>query len=686
MISKVANELGFDFSEGSSLEKQLANYLRDKKLLLVLDNLEHLLEGAAILIDILEAAEGVKILATSREQLNLSGEWVTEVQGLTYPEEDDIERVDRYSAIQLFIDRARRVSSQFDPTEQDLISITRLCRLVEGVPLAIELASACGRSLSCEEIANEIETNIDFLAKAPRDGPERHKSLRASFNHSWELLADWERSAMRKLSVFRGGFRREAASCVADASIHTLISLVEKSLLRRSMAGRYEIHPLIRQFVEEELSKEEHKRSEVQALHSGYFADFAHQQAQDLWGEKQNEALNSILEEIDNVRAALHWALEPCAQSVLANLVDILRVFYDVRGWYPEGDLIFRQVTESIETATLPSEPMEADAAALLAKALASRGWFCHRLCREEEASALLLRSLKLAREFGYREIEGDCLDSLAVIALREGNYPKANELFQQCITIWNELSNTGWLATDLICLSHVARSMGRFQEAMHFASEGLSKSKEVGNPWRIASALCARGTSARELEDYEEAMRCYLESMKFSESIGWRGGTARAKLGLGHIAFQRGEYDEAKEYCQQSLQIFTELGKKIEIPTVLTLLGDIHKAEKDLKTSEQYFWEALVSAVAIESSPEILRSFVGLAPVLVRQGEVKEAIGLLLFTKMHPATKSLDREKADRLYNDFLSDHPKGDMEGEPEEYEGMKPSELARKIMGTH
>jgi predicted ATPase len=248
MTPAIADALALAGYEAAGLKMQLFDHLHAKRLLLVLDGLEHLLAGSGLLAELLLCAPEVKLLTTSRERLNLYGEWVFDVQGLPLPPADQREGLEAYSAVALFLQSARRLAPDFALETCNQADVVRICQLVDGVPLGIELAAAWVRTLSCSEIAQEIERNLDFLTTSARDVAERHRSLRAAFDHSWNLLSAEEQEVMRQLSVFRGGFQREAAEQVAGAPLPLLSALVDKSLLRRDPAGGYTQHELIRQF------------------------------------------------------------------------------------------------------------------------------------------------------------------------------------------------------------------------------------------------------------------------------------------------------------------------------------------------------------------------------------------------------------------------------------------------------
>ncbi|MCZ7546442.1 MAG: AAA family ATPase [Anaerolineae bacterium] len=299
----ITSAFGLQLPRGGDPLHQLLAYLSDKKMLLVLDNYEHLRDGADLLVDLLEAAPGVMLLVTSREVLNLRAEWVHPVEGLHYPEEGAMDAPEGYDAVQLFVDRARRVQSGFS-LAQEQAGVQRVCRLVEGMPLALELAATWLRTLSCEAIADEIVRGNGFLATTMRDAPARHRSMRAVFDHSWRLLADEERAAFARLSVCRGGFTRAAAETVAGVSLDLLRRLGDKSLIRFNPDGaRYHVHELLRQYAAEQLEASGEDEA-ARVAHLRYFAAFMAARGIDIKGRRQRAGLDETEADFQNVRAA----------------------------------------------------------------------------------------------------------------------------------------------------------------------------------------------------------------------------------------------------------------------------------------------------------------------------------------------------------------------------------------------
>jgi predicted ATPase len=312
LIPSIANTLNLTLSGQKDPLKQLLDHLRHTKrqVLLVLDGFEHVLRdknGANLIGELLAGAPGVTFLITSLEPLGLSGERVFHVEGMSYPHEKScisLQMAERYSAVQLFCSCARRVQPDFVLSEIELPHVVRICQLVGGMPLGIEMAAAWVRTLSCAEIVAEITSSLDFLSTSLHDVPERHRSMRAVLEQSWNLLTHQERSALCKLSVFRGGFEREAAQQIADASLSILSALADKSLVHRKEARRYELHELVAQFGYDKL-RESGEIEQTRARHAQYYLQLAEQAKSQLNGSERVQWLAWLENERDNIQAAL---------------------------------------------------------------------------------------------------------------------------------------------------------------------------------------------------------------------------------------------------------------------------------------------------------------------------------------------------------------------------------------------
>lgn len=324
-------------------EQQLMDFLREKNMLLIMDNFEHVTDGRALVQAILTAAPRVKILVTSREKLNLSAETVFILSGMDFPQWETPEDALEFGAVQLFMQSANRVRSDFELQTDDLAYVARICRMVQGTPLGILLAAAWLEALSPKEIAEEIGRSLDFLETEMHDLPERQRSLRAVFEYSWALLTDDERQLFAQLSIFRGGFTRDAAQTITKTSLRTLTVMVNKSLLRRdTVTGRYEVHELLRQYAEEKLKAV--GESIVQAIyesHSGYYADVLVQLTPRLKGHGQLEALNLIETDFENVRTAWDFMVNRKHDEGVYRCIEGLYLFLTFRNRFMDGEQLF---------------------------------------------------------------------------------------------------------------------------------------------------------------------------------------------------------------------------------------------------------------------------------------------------------------------------------------------------------
>ena len=330
----LANALGIATNRHSRVRAQLYDHLREKEILIVLDNFERLMDRADLVKSLLDYAPYLKVMVTSREQLGIRGEQVILVRGLDYPDDNDLgslseEEIEgwpqQYSAVQLFVENARRVRPGFMLSPDNLPAIVRICQLVDGLPLAVELASVWVRIFSCDEILARLEQDLDLLRRRTSDVPDRHASMRAVFEYSWEMLPEEARAIVAKLSVFRGGFTLDAAEKIMGATPRHLAMLSDKSLLRRQDSKRLELYPPLRQYALEKLAQDPNLAEEVARRHCTYYLAFAAKQAQALNG-KPNGASIEIQRELGNIDAAWRWAAaNNYLEELIRDLPDLAR-------------------------------------------------------------------------------------------------------------------------------------------------------------------------------------------------------------------------------------------------------------------------------------------------------------------------------------------------------------------------
>lgn len=328
LAAAVASALGLPLPSSADPQVALPQHLRDRELLLVLDGFEHLVAEVGCLTALLQHAPQVKLLVTSRQRLNLAGEWILELSGLPHPPFGTTAGAETFAATQLFLQRAQQAAPPLELSALDIQAITLICEWVEGLPLAIELAASWAGAQRILEIAQAVESGLDVLSAFQRDLPPRHRSIRATFEHSWRLLSVGERQAFRRLAVFRGGFTREAAEQIAGADRTLLAALVDRSLLRRTRAGRYEMHELLRLYAAERLAETPLEENDTRARHARhYLGELMAQREGRLRGDEPQATSAGFGEEPGNVQAAWAWAVEHgMADEVGRPLIPLERV------------------------------------------------------------------------------------------------------------------------------------------------------------------------------------------------------------------------------------------------------------------------------------------------------------------------------------------------------------------------
>jgi predicted ATPase/DNA-binding CsgD family transcriptional regulator len=345
IVLVLAQAIGLNFYDDTALEQQLLDYLHDKQMLLVFDNMEHLVQESSFISVLLTAAPKVKLLVTSREQLNLRSEIVFTMSGFSVTNWRTLDEAISAEAVQFFLQRAQRTSPKFNLTDHNLKGIYRIAQLAEGIPLGIELAAAWVNTLSIDEIADEIEHSAQFLEARFRDTPSRHWSIWATFQSSWERLSLEERESLTKLSIFSSSFTRQAAKHIANADIRILQLLVQKSLLTYTENGRFRIHNLLRQFLSAHLEPAE--QAALHQIHSQYYLSWLQQLMPGIKGSDQQVTLDQIEQEFDQLRAAWETALQNQNRAAIQIAQETLFWFCLMRNRYVEGENLFERADQA---------------------------------------------------------------------------------------------------------------------------------------------------------------------------------------------------------------------------------------------------------------------------------------------------------------------------------------------------
>ena len=497
VVPAIAEAINFSFSGPEAVDRQLMNYLRDRETLLLLDNYEQLLDadGLYLLVSILEAAPSVKLLVTSREALNLKEEWRYPITGLSMSSAENYDDLEGYDAIQLFITCARRVYPPFDLADES-DCVVRICNLVAGMPLAIEMAASWLSSLSCQDVATRIERGM--LDTRLRNVPERHRSMSGVFEQSWKLLDENERSIFCKLSVFAGGFRSDAAEQVADADSDKLATLAGKSLLQLDSSGRFRIHELIRQLAKEKLKELPEQREVIPDLHCDYYAAFLHQRKQEFRVEQSPHITKELEEETDNIRVAWNRAIERNKIEQIRDALWCLAEFYDFRGWFHEGEHLLGQAVEVLSRG----QAVGARGIAL-GLALAGQGNFLHYLGQIERAKSLMREGVAVLRPLHALQETAHSISLLSRLYFMTGDLLEAETSYRESIALAKEVDDYVTLAFGFLNLGFITSGMGRYREARQFLQDSLTYFRRIDHRLGVAISLDALGWLTCAMGEY---------------------------------------------------------------------------------------------------------------------------------------------------------------------------------------
>lgn len=640
ILSAIASVLNIPTGNADELKSRLLGYLREKNILLVLDNFEHIIDGAPLLSGFLQHAPKLKFLVTSRERLNLQGEWTLELSGLSVPPNVD-EGLAIYGALQLFVSHAQRIRPDLKLIGKEREAAIRICQRVDGLPLAIELATAWVNVLSCEEIAEEIERGFDFLSSTLRDVPERHRSLRAVFDHSWKRLAKSEQAALSRLTIFQGGFTREAAESVVSAKRGVLSSLESKSLLRRSSSGRFDLHEVIRQYAKDYLKDEAILRDG----HSKYYLTLLHQSESALFGGDESKQLRELFDEFGNLRMAWAHALKQKKYALMDRALDMYWTVYAVHGWFQDG---IEQTSALLKSLRRDAQTREEKM--YLGNAMFFCASFLGRSGRHVEARALIEESIEILRGVEDAKFLPQALIIYGKMVSMMGDFSLARTLLDeglQFATHYNDLWSMG--------LGHINQGFNAAQEGnLEFACErmqaGLSIWRKLGNMSAIAFALNSLSPIVIQLGKLEDADNYLRESLALSSQIHdrWSMGTIYGQMGA--LAFQKGDLLSAKERLEKSLAIFSALGLRWDIAGTLIQLGKVAIASEDWTEAERLLKKAINISLEAQVMPQAIDAALELADCFIHREEFEKAMGLILPAMSHSASTDEARQRAVKL------------------------------------
>jgi serine/threonine protein kinase/tetratricopeptide (TPR) repeat protein len=558
-------------------EDQTIEFFYDKEMLLIFDNCEHLLDGTELAIRLFRTAPGVRILATTRERLNLRGETIYRLDGLEYPDETAHDRALDYAAIQLFIETSRRWRPGFEVNDENLPHIVRICRMVQGLPLGIILAAAWIDALSVEEIAREISDNLDFLASEMRDIPERQRSIRAAFEGSWRRLSAAEQETFMRLAIFRGGFDLEAARAIAETNVRNLLSLTNKSLLWRDpSSGRYNIHRMLRQYAQQELVRNG-ESAVIQRKHAEYFANLAEKIDQLLRGPDDLPWYGRMREENENLLAALEWALLQENDPVVGGRL-FAALGYE---WF---------LTDNVVDGT---------------------NW--------------MERSLKYI-DMLPSDVQARVYNRSGLIGCVQGNYAKAAAHHAQAVQLFRGVGDEGYLAYALAAQFNMSIAAGMGSLAYPLAEESLYVAYRAEDPYFLTVALGSAATLSRHRGDEAQARKLVLEGIKIAEIFPNYAVNLSALRYGAMMAMRDGEYDLALAKYADAISIARQLDWRARELDTIQNMAYIYFLAGDLDRAVNTFSDSLDHSREINHFSVIAWNLIGIGVTSLIQGNKDRA------------------------------------------------------------
>jgi predicted ATPase/DNA-binding XRE family transcriptional regulator len=598
----IANSIGFPLIGNASPEDQLLDYLRDKNFLLLLDNFEHLLDGRNLIIKLLERAPLIKLLVTSRERLSLQQEWLLEIEGL--PFDTGKARVD--DAPQLFLQCAIRNNLTIEAKEMP--DVLEICRLLDGMPLGIELAASWLHVLSCREIAAQIRSNTGFLTTDAYDAEERHRSLQHVFDHSWVLLSPEAQGILKTLSVFKSGFEREAAQAVTGATVRNLADLRNKSLISRDKNGRFHIHELLRQYVNHKLSAEESYLAHY--AHAQYYVRCLTQMGPQLMMIRvDGDIMKALLAEFENIRLAWHWSADENELTLLKEMHDKLWMAFLALGRSHEGKTTFAYACSKLQG----SNQAVAQTYALM---LGMQSWFEWHLGH-----------LEIAVEQGFEALA--CFQKSGVTA-------------GQGLAVCNN---------HLACFLH---SVGRYEEAKIYNQNALLLARQTGQPYYIGAALFNTGRVAYSMGEYTTSKAALDEATLEIQSIRSERGDPYILEVLGRIEIAQGNYETANAHLQTSLKMFIASGDQRGIAFPLISLGRLARLRRDYTEAQDWFGKGARLTYKLQLMSDLMEIIVESAYLLSQMQQEMNTVSWLVFALDHPATWQQGRDYARRYLSEL--------------------------------
>ena len=610
----------------------LTEYLKSKKILLVVDNCEHLIDACAQLCDsLLHACPDLRIITSSREALGIDGENAYRVPSLSLPgPNDNLHAIQESEAVKLFTERATTTLPNFELAQSNAPVVAKICQRLDGIALAIELAASRVKLLKVEQIAARLDDAFRLLTGGSRTALPRQQTLRAMIDWSYNLLTEEEKTALQHLSVFADGWTLEAAEFVCDNPnmLDLLTHLVDKSLVAVDLEHvdetRYYLLETIRQYAREKLN-DSGEGETIRQEHSRWFLKLAEKAKPELLGPNQKIWFERLDREKDNSRSALYWLVENNVEAA-AQLASGLFWFWHTYCYWREG----REWYDRLLKSGMDAHDQKSLTPAMRAQVLYEAGWLAIDEMDTNQARSMSEQSLALYRNLGDKGGMAMALNTLGWIAYYLNEYSRARKLAEESLTLFREAGLKSKFETVFNLLGHLERVQGLYDQAIEFYKESLKWSRETGNKAAIAYTLCVWGYSAWFQGDLEQAKALSEEGLQLSLEIPLEWNVAETLTTLGDIARVKGDYQVASTYYGESNDIWERLGNQRERGYLLWSRGWLARLQDYHKQATDFFNEGLILWREVGDQRHIAECLEGLAGVDIDLGETELAAQLM--------------------------------------------------------
>lgn len=643
VIRAVATTLGLRDTGREALSLVVRDYLRSKRALLVLDNFEQVVSAAKFVADLLERCPNMRVLVTSRESLRVRGEKQVQVQPLSTPGIATPLAFDAlldYSAVQMFVERARDVAPNFALTPENAMPVAAVCSHLDGLPLAIELVAARIRLLPPHALLARLEgrSNIDNVGResplqvvggGARDLPDRHRTLRNAIGWSYDLLDAGERLLFNRLGVFVGGCTLSTAEAVCNAAgdvrlpiFELTLSLLHKSLLKEELSAESEVEPrfsmleTVREYALEQL-EESGEAERVRQWHAEYFLALARATEPQLIGADQKTWLDRLERDHDNIRAALAWLVGQGDLETAARLAGPLARFWQVHGHLGEG----RAWLDKLLHAGLPAD--------VRAKTLSGAGLLARSQGDYDAARAMLEESVALCREIGDRGATAAALKELGTVYDYQGDLETATSLYTQSLETYRELEDWWGVGSVLNNLGVVATIQGRREAALARYRESLELRRKVGDKWGVAATLNNLGLGYYHEGNHAAAVAVWEECLALFEELEDKANVGTILGHLGRASYLAGDHEKAAEQLGRSLSIRRALGDRHGTALTLSYLSDTAFMQGEYQEAGELLKQALVLLREMSAKLNIIEALENFGKIAARMEEPERAARL---------------------------------------------------------